>query len=178
MLYVWTSAVTKISIAHALLRLAVKKCHRIVLWCIIVVTILIGLMFWLILLFDCHPISFFWQQVDQTTTGRCLPKPILLNIAYFYSVSTILCDITLGILPAFLVWNLQMNFRTKFAVGGILSLGAMYVIPSPLYAQDRTNSSKCECCSGLSNPIPAILLRPKLSLYVLSHLLLFSFDKV
>jgi len=164
MLYVCASAVAKISIALALLRLTVKKSHRIILWCIIAVTISTGLMFWLMLLFDCHPISFFWRQVDQTSTGKCLPKAILLNIAYLYSSLTILCDITLGIFPTFLVWKLQMNIRTKFAVGGILSLGAMYVIPSQLFSKDPTNCYKCECSSGLSNPISAVLFRRKLSL--------------
>jgi hypothetical protein len=169
MLYVWASAVAKISIALALLRLAVKKCHRIILWCIIVTTISIGLMFWLLLLFDCHPISHFWQQVDQSSTGKCLSTSILLDVAYLYSSLTIVCDITLGALPAFLVWKLQMNSRTKLAVGGILSLGAMYAIPCPLYAQKPTNCFKCECGSDLSTPIPAILCRPKLSLYDTIH---------
>ncbi|CAG7916090.1 unnamed protein product [Penicillium olsonii] len=125
MLYVWTSAAAKISIALALLRLTVKRSHRIILWCTSTVTILIGLMFWLLLLFDCHPISFFWRQVDRTSQGTCLSKAVLLNSAYVYSSLTILCDLTLGILPAFLVWRLQMNYRTKFAVGGIFSLGAL-----------------------------------------------------
>jgi hypothetical protein len=84
-------------------------------------------MFWLVLLFDCQPIGYFWRQVDKDSKGSCLPLSTLLDIAYLYSSLTILCDLTLGILPAFLVWNLQMNGRTKLAVGGILSLGAVYV---------------------------------------------------
>lgn len=130
MLYVWTSAVAKISIALALLRLTVKRCHRMILWCTMILTVSIGLMFWLLLLFDCRPISYFWRQVDHTSTGKCLSKAVLLNAAYVYSSLTIVCDLTLGILPAFLVWKLQMNRRTKFAVGGIFSLGALYAISS------------------------------------------------
>ncbi|CAG7942066.1 unnamed protein product [Penicillium salamii] len=125
MLYVWTSAAAKISIALALLRLTIRRSHRIILWCTTIVTISIGLMFWLLLLFDCWPISFFWRQVDRTSQGKCLSKAVLLNSAYVYSSLTILCDLTLGILPAFLVWRLQMNCRTKLAVGGIFSLGAL-----------------------------------------------------
>ena len=34
-------------------------------------------------------------------------------------------DWTLGILPAFLVWNLNMNPRTKVSVALILGLGAL-----------------------------------------------------
>jgi hypothetical protein len=125
MLYIWASAVAKISIALALLRLTVKRAHRIILWGIIGTVITIGLMFWLVLLLDCHPISYFWNRVDPRNSGTCLSVQTLLDIAYLYSTLTIICDLALGILPIFLVWTLQMNRRTKIAVGGILSLGAM-----------------------------------------------------
>lgn len=131
MLYLWASAVAKISITIALLRLTVKRVHRIILWANIGIVISIGLMFWLVLLLDCHPISYFWNRVDPRYSGTCLPVQILLDIAYLYSALTIICDLTLGILPIFLIWTLQMNRRTKIAVGGILSLGAMYVMILP-----------------------------------------------
>ena len=127
MLYLWSSAVAKISIALALLRLTVRRLHRIILWTIIGVVIAIGLMFWFILLLDCRPISYFWLRVDPTQTGTCQPIRVLLAIAYLYSGITIFCDLTLGILPMFLIWRLQMNDRTKIALGGVLSLGAVYV---------------------------------------------------
>ncbi|KXG48375.1 uncharacterized protein PGRI_022450 [Penicillium griseofulvum] len=125
MLYIWASAVAKISISVALLRLAVEKSYRAILWSIIGVVTAIGLMFWLVLLFACNPIAHFWERVDGTSTGTCLPMSTLVAIAYFYSSVTIFCDIALGLLPAFLVWKLQMNSRTKLAVGGILGLGAI-----------------------------------------------------
>jgi hypothetical protein len=157
MLYVWTSAFTKLSIAVTLLRLTVKKSHIIILWCIIVTTVSMGLMFWLVLLFNCHPIAYFWHQVDGTITGKCLPKGTLLDIAYLYSILSMLCDIALGTLPAFLVWKLQMNRRTKLAVGGILSLGAVYDIPVLAFAKALLTFDKCECGNRLSNAIPAEL---------------------
>ncbi|CEO60781.1 hypothetical protein PMG11_05321 [Penicillium brasilianum] len=125
MLYIWASAVAKTSIALALLRLTVKRAHRFFLWGIIGTVIVIGLLFWLVLLFDCHPISYFWNRVDPRNSGTCLSVQILLDIAYLYSALTIICDLALGILPIFLIWKLQMNHRTKIAVGGILSLGAI-----------------------------------------------------
>ncbi|KAJ5513613.1 hypothetical protein N7463_003165 [Penicillium fimorum] len=128
MLYVWASAVAKISISVALLRLAVEKSYRLILWSIISVVVTIGVMFWLVLLFACNPISHFWERVDGTSKGTCLPMSTILDIAYFYSCVTICCDVALGLLPAFLVWKLQMNNRTKFAVGGILGLGAFAAV--------------------------------------------------
>ncbi|KAJ6188251.1 hypothetical protein N7519_003159 [Penicillium mononematosum] len=124
-IYIWASAVAKISIAVALLRLAVKRSHRVILWSIIAVVIAIGFMLGLLLLFACNPISHFWEQVDPTSTGTCLSMYTILAVTYFYSSVTILCDVSLGLLPILLVWKLQMNRRTKVAVGGILGLGAI-----------------------------------------------------
>ncbi|KAL4914765.1 hypothetical protein BDW62DRAFT_204272 [Aspergillus aurantiobrunneus] len=125
MLYLWASAVSKVAIAVALLRLTVRRLHQIILWTVCAVIIVIGLVFWLILLFDCKPVSYFWERIDFFTQGTCLSTDVLLIIAYVYSSLTIVCDLTLGILPAFLVWGLQMSRRTKFALAGILSLGAI-----------------------------------------------------
>ena len=49
----------------------------------------------------------------------------LIEIAYVYSVFATICDFILGLLPIALVWNLQMNTKTKAALAGILSLGCM-----------------------------------------------------
>ncbi|KAH1350879.1 hypothetical protein KXV36_004447 [Aspergillus fumigatus] len=123
MLYIWSSAVAKVSISMTLLRLTVRRLHRIILWAVIALSIIIGLMFWLVLLLECNPVSYFWLRVDRS--GTCLSKDVLLAIAYLYSSLTIFCDLTLGVMPALLLWGLQMNRKTKIALGGILSLGAV-----------------------------------------------------
>ncbi|KAL4792187.1 hypothetical protein BDV19DRAFT_392359 [Aspergillus venezuelensis] len=125
MLYLWASAVSKIAIAVALLRLAVRRLHRFILWANCVVIVIIGLVFWLVLLFDCNPVSYFWERTNFLKQGTCLSTHVLLIIAYTYSCVTIICDFTLGILPVFLVWRLQMNKRTKLALMGIFGLGAI-----------------------------------------------------
>ena len=48
-------------------------------------------------------------------------------MTYVYSVFAAICDLTAGILPIFLVWNLNMNRSMKFAVVGILSMACMSV---------------------------------------------------
>ncbi|KAJ6164619.1 pectinesterase precursor [Penicillium chermesinum] len=114
-LYLWSSAVVKISIAFALLRLAVKQWHRVILWSIVSTVIVIGLFFWLVLLFDCNPVQYFWNRLDPNYQGSCLSTKILLDVAYTYSSVTILCDFTLGGLPILMVWSLQMTYHTKIA---------------------------------------------------------------
>ncbi|KAJ6112199.1 hypothetical protein N7523_008260 [Penicillium sp. IBT 18751x] len=129
--YVWVVAVAKISIAVALLRLTVAKTHTIILWVVIGVTTIVGLVFFFMLTLQCTPVSFFWQQVrlklDPTAdvSGHCMSTDSIINIAYVYSVTATLCDMTLGLLPVFLVWSLQMNVRTKAALAGILGMGCI-----------------------------------------------------
>ncbi|KAJ5119147.1 hypothetical protein N7448_010854 [Penicillium atrosanguineum] len=129
--YVWVVAIAKISIAVALLRLTVAKTHTAILWVVIGVTTVIGLVFFFMLTLQCTPVSFFWQRVRVLTeknsdiTGHCMNLDSIINIAYVYSVTATLCDMTLGLLPVFLVWNLQMNVRTKAALAGILGMGCV-----------------------------------------------------
>lgn len=120
-----SSALAKISIAVALLRLTVKKAHHIIIWSTIGLTVAVSIMFWLVLMLNCHPISYFWNYADPSATGTCMSANNLVKVAYVYSCLTIVSDLTLGILPIFLVWKLQMSYRTKIAVGGILSMGAV-----------------------------------------------------
>lgn len=52
----------------------------------------------------------------------------LVAIGYLYSVTATVGDLTLGILPIFLVWNLKMSNKSKAALIAILGMGCMYVI--------------------------------------------------
>jgi hypothetical protein len=126
MLYLWASAVSKISIVLALLRLAVRRPHRIILWSILTMVIIISLVFWLLLLLYCLPISYFWARVTSSASGTCLSTELLVVVAFIYSALTVICDIILTILPARLIWALQMRWRPKLTLGMVLSMGAMY----------------------------------------------------
>lgn len=95
---------------------------------------MVGLVFWFILTLQCMPVSYFWQRVrlllDPTSNvhGHCMSLDTVIDMAYVYSVTATLCDLSLGLLPIFLVWNLQMNRRAKAALAGILGMGCVYVL--------------------------------------------------
>ena len=122
MSYVITVVIAKVSIALALLRLTVAKIHSIILWVVTALSIVVGLVFWFMLTLQCVPVQYFWER---TGNGSCLKTDILIDIAYLYSVTATICDFTLGLLPIALVWNLQMNRQTKWALAGILSMACV-----------------------------------------------------
>lgn len=63
------------------------------------------------------------------TMGECLNMDLLLAIVYMYSVAAAICDFTIGLLPAFMVWKLKMRRRTKMAVSALLGIGCVSVTP-------------------------------------------------
>ncbi|RDW93694.1 uncharacterized protein DSM5745_01016 [Aspergillus mulundensis] len=126
MFFVWSAAIAKVSISLALLRIAVGRVYRGILWGVIGAVVTITLVFWFVLLLSCRPISYFWGQIDPATTGgTCLAPNAILVFAYCYSALCMISDLTLGILPAVLIWDLQMSPRTKVALCAILGLGAI-----------------------------------------------------
>ncbi|KAJ5908242.1 hypothetical protein N7495_000924 [Penicillium taxi] len=124
--YVLSSAFTKGSVTMTLLRLSVKNTHRYILWVVAAVIIISTFLFFFTWLLVCYPISYYWDRVLPDAKGHCVHPNSVFSIGYIYSVLSLLADLTLGILPLFLVYDLQMNALTKLATGGILSLGAVY----------------------------------------------------
>jgi hypothetical protein len=117
----------------ALLRLTVRRTHNFILWTVIAVTAVVGVIFFFVLTLQCQPVSYFWHRIelkiDPTADihGSCMDIDIIIAVAYVYSVTAVCCDLALGLLPIFLVWNLQMGSRTKVALACILGMGCVYV---------------------------------------------------
>lgn len=62
------------------------------------------------------------------------------------SVVNILTDVLFATLPVPIVWNLQVNMRTKISLLTILSLGYLYVVFSlPSLSLSLTTPSACAC---------------------------------
>jgi hypothetical protein len=66
--------------------------------------------------------------MDPSIEGYCISINIIITMTYVYSAFAALCDFTVGILPIFIVYKLQMRREVKLAVGGILSMACVYVI--------------------------------------------------
>ncbi|KAJ5474988.1 hypothetical protein N7539_008054 [Penicillium diatomitis] len=144
--YTWSSALAKLSIAVALLRLTINRVHRIIIFLVMGFTVAVSLMFWITLLLNCQPVSFFWNFADPNSSGECMSLHELAKVVYVYSSFTIVSDLTLAILPIFLVWKLQMSPRTKVAVVVILILTKMFhqiassSMESPQYPPANTHT--------------------------------------
>ncbi|KAJ5085074.1 hypothetical protein N7532_009845 [Penicillium argentinense] len=121
--YVITCVVAKVSIIITLLRITVDRIHAWILYAAISLATAVGLIFLFFTIFQCNPVSHFWHQLSPT--GSCVHKSTLIGIAYLYSIGAAITDLTIGLLPVALIWNLRMNSRTKTAIVGILGVGCI-----------------------------------------------------
>lgn len=75
------------------------------------ITIVVGLLFFFFTVFQCTPVNHFWNRMSSS--GKCIGTQVLIDIAYVYSVGAAITDFTIGLLPAFMIWNLRMSRRDK-----------------------------------------------------------------
>lgn len=128
--YVITCVIAKLSVCITLLRITIDRLHAWVIFGAMTLSVVVGLIFFFFTIFQCHPVNYFWNRGSET--GACIDMNLLIGIAYLYSVGAALTDLTIGLLPVALIWNLHMNQRTKAAIVGILGIGCMFVALSRL----------------------------------------------
>lgn len=70
-------------------------------------------------------VSEFWN--NHPASNKCIPKAPTIGITYALGAVNASADWAFGILPFFIVWDIQVTFRTKMLVAGILAFAAMSV---------------------------------------------------
>ncbi|KAJ4324374.1 hypothetical protein N0V84_003935 [Fusarium piperis] len=123
--YLWyciTMIASKISIGYFLLRITVRKLDVWIIYGVMATTVCTGIVFFFVTLFQCQPISFFWNK-DQK--GTCVNVDVIIALTYLYSVCSVISDFTCAILPMFLVWKLNMGKKTKIALIPIMAMACV-----------------------------------------------------
>ena len=121
--YCCSTSVLKVSIGLFLLRVATNKIHIWIVRMVMVLAAVFGFAFFFVLVFQCWPISDWWSlDINQK---HCIKPDIVVGLTYGVSGLNVIADWTLGILPAFVVKDLQMSVRQKRLVAVILSFAAI-----------------------------------------------------
>ena len=93
-------------------------------------TILTCILWWFIItvvvIFECTPVAYAWNQVYVEEQGHCINWPAALFAA---AVTNIIVDIMLLTLPISNVWRMQIRKEQKLAISSIFLLGGLYVNP-------------------------------------------------
>lgn len=127
----------KASIALFLLRVAVRRLHVWIIYGATAITFVTCLAFFLVTVFQCHPVSYFWDKYTQT--GTCIPDDVVVGLGYLYSACSIITDFTFALLPAWIISQLKMKRRTKLALIPLMAMGCVYVLLfSPYLLEHRS----------------------------------------
>ncbi|KAK1976066.1 hypothetical protein LZ30DRAFT_667493 [Colletotrichum cereale] len=120
--YCLSMIASKLSIAFFLARITTQKVHKWIVYGAALITVLSGVVFFFVTLFQCRPVSFFWNK-DQA--GSCININVVIGLAFLYSVFSVISDFAFAILPAFIVWDLQVPRKTKIALIPLLMMGCV-----------------------------------------------------
>ncbi|KAF1955743.1 hypothetical protein CC80DRAFT_414873 [Byssothecium circinans] len=122
--YCTTMIAAKMSIGIFLLRVTVTKLHRYIIYTAMTLTLVSGLVFFFVTLLQCTPVSYFWGRFVGER-GSCIDVNVIIGLTFLYSAISALSDGTFGILPIFLVWNLNMSRNSKLMLIPILSMACV-----------------------------------------------------
>ncbi|KAK3362788.1 integral membrane protein [Lasiosphaeria hispida] len=144
------SALIRTSIAVFLLRIATVKTHRYIIHFSIATTWMLSLVYLFLLLFQCTPISHYYEQV-LGQPGSCIDKDVVPSMTIAHSIISALTDFLLALLPAVMLWDVKLNKRTKTWIATLLGMGLLagialiiripYVRFTPVSSSDFLNQT-------------------------------------
>jgi hypothetical protein len=92
----------KISIGLFFLRIANNKWHILIIKAIMSASAVLGITYFSIVFFQCHPISFWWD-LNPDNHGHCLSASVMADAGYVVSALNSVADWVFGLLPIFIV---------------------------------------------------------------------------
>lgn len=110
-----------------MLRIAqTMRYFRIAVYTLLVITIATWITTFVGILLLCRPVSANWDaSLVMTGKGECASMDSMIALSYTSTASTILTDMACAVLPAFLLWDMQMALRNKILVGVLLSFASL-----------------------------------------------------
>lgn len=86
-------------------------------------TILFGPILFFVFTFQCTPVKAFWSLDPHE--GQCLDSTVLVALVFAISGLNVIADWTFGLLPFWIVKDLQIPLRQKRLVIGLLAFAAV-----------------------------------------------------
>lgn len=79
--------------------------------------------------YQAEPVEYAWTRYSTGPheSGRCNASIAATSITYIATIMNIIADWMLAILPATVVWQAQLDKRTKISISIILGMGSMLV---------------------------------------------------
>ncbi|KAF2994343.1 hypothetical protein E8E13_000097 [Curvularia kusanoi] len=123
LMYIVANGTLKFSIGYFYLRVAIQRWHVWTIKLLMGGTILFSFVYLFLVMFQCIPVTEFWN--NHPASNKCIPDGPTKGITLSLSAVNAIADWALGALPLFIIWDLQMKFKTKALVAGILAFAAI-----------------------------------------------------
>ncbi|KAH8669062.1 CFEM domain-containing protein [Xylariales sp. PMI_506] len=126
-LYFLQVTLLKMSMLFFYLRIFPTPMVRKLLWCTIGFSVVFGLTFVFIGVFQCNPISYVWTEWDGEHTGTCLD----FNAAIWANAGiSIAVDLWMIVIPLSQLHKLNLHWKKKVGVGLMFVVGAFVTVVS------------------------------------------------
>ncbi|KAF2829888.1 cytochrome P450 [Ophiobolus disseminans] len=125
--YVLALATVKSSICITIMRIASTRINlRIAVYVLLAITWASFFITFIGTLLYCRPVRTIWTpQLILSGEGTCAPLATFVIIGHTATVSTIVTDLALVVLPAIMLWNTQMKRQAKLQAFGLLSFASV-----------------------------------------------------
>ncbi|KAA8630535.1 hypothetical protein SMACR_05627 [Sordaria macrospora] len=156
--YALTILFAKLSVSWFLLRLTtINKIHRYIIYGSVVIAICNSTAFVFFTIFQCTPVSYFWDDVTQP--GQCV-RPLVAE--YVCSALNIVTDLVCALLPAWIIYHLKIRLRTRIALMTLMGMGCFascaVIVRMTYFKLQIENSSSTDLSDTMirSNSVPLI----------------------
>ncbi|KAL6899925.1 putative PTH11-type G-protein coupled receptor protein [Trichoderma evansii] len=105
---------------------------RRLLWGTFIGTVLYGVAFVIVSIFQCTPVDYYWHQWDGVHKGKCLD---INSITWSNAAISIAIDIWVLAVPLWQLKSLKLDWRRKIGVGLMFCVGTFVTIVSILRLQ-------------------------------------------
>lgn len=122
--YTLSTSLLKIAVGFFLLRITINPIHIWIIRAIMIITAFVGTTYTILVLCQCRPMSYWWD-LSPDAKGECLSASLVVIFTYVVSALNSFADWTFGLLPIFIVKDLQMKKRAKVIVSSVIGLAAM-----------------------------------------------------
>jgi len=84
-----------------------------------------GVVYLATVIFQCMPLSYFWERVDAKMVGACQNGNFSVQMTIAASGVAAVTDWSFAILPIWVMWKLRITRQKKIVVCFLLGLGAL-----------------------------------------------------
>jgi hypothetical protein len=126
--YILISGLTKLIVGIFLTRVCTKqRWQNITLWVIMGIIAVYSIFYAVLNINTCHPIEHTWLRygVDPPDTTQCNSALLGKIPTYIAAFLNVVVDWILAIVPATVLWNLQIERRLKISTYIVLAIGSM-----------------------------------------------------